>query len=158
MMLVAPLTTAVMTSVPRHNAGVASAINNAIARVGAPLVTALIFVAVVSTFYRAIQDRVPDVNTSTTEFRRTVAPLNPPRGRANPEIVSAAQEASTESFHLATIVASGLLWLGAVVNALGIKNPGRSAAAIEEAAARPAGGLEEVPVCCQGPTPARRKE
>jgi EmrB/QacA subfamily drug resistance transporter len=158
MMLVAPLTTAVMTSVPRHNAGVASAINNAISRVGAPLVTALIFVAVVSTFYRAIQDRVPDVNTSTTEFRRTVAPLNPPRGRANPEIVSAAQEASTESFHLAMIVASGLLWLGAVVNALGIKNPGRSAAAIEEAAARPAGGLEEVPVCCQGPTPARRKE
>ena len=49
--MVAPLTTALMTSVPESNAGVASAINNAISRVGSPLVTAVIFVAVASSFY-----------------------------------------------------------------------------------------------------------
>ena len=38
--MVAPLTTALMTSVPESKAGVASAINNAISRVGSPLVTA----------------------------------------------------------------------------------------------------------------------
>jgi hypothetical protein len=40
--MVAPLTTALMTSVPARNSGVASAINNAISRVGSPLVNALI--------------------------------------------------------------------------------------------------------------------
>ncbi|HWN82919.1 MAG TPA: MFS transporter, partial [Candidatus Udaeobacter sp.] len=53
MMMVAPLTNTLMSSVPKHNAGVASAVNNAISRVGAPLVTALVFMAVVSSFYRA---------------------------------------------------------------------------------------------------------
>ena len=45
MIMVAPLTTALMTSVPKHNAGVASAVNNAISRVGPQLAGALIFVA-----------------------------------------------------------------------------------------------------------------
>jgi len=48
--MVAPLTTALMTSVPARNSGVASAINNAISRVGSPLVNALIFVAVAASF------------------------------------------------------------------------------------------------------------
>ena len=58
-MMVAPLTTALMTSVPESNAGVASAINNAISRVGSPLVTAVIFVAVASSFYASIAEQVP---------------------------------------------------------------------------------------------------
>ena len=41
-MMVAPLTTALMSSVPVRNAGVGSAVNNAISRVGSPLVGALI--------------------------------------------------------------------------------------------------------------------
>ena len=57
--MVAPLTTALMTSVPESNAGVASAINNAISRVGSPLVTAVIFVAVAASFYSSIRSRCP---------------------------------------------------------------------------------------------------
>jgi EmrB/QacA subfamily drug resistance transporter len=127
MMMVAPLTTALMTSVPRHNSGVASAINNAISRVGSPLVTALIFVAVVSSFYGAIQERVPGVDTSSPSFRQQVAPLNPPEEGADPAVVGAARQASTDSFHLAVLVAAGLLLAGAAVNALGIRNPQRPA-------------------------------
>jgi EmrB/QacA subfamily drug resistance transporter len=141
MMMVAPLTTALMTSVPKHNSGVASAINNAISRVGSPLVTALIFVAVVSSFYGAIQDRVPGVDTSSERFRLQVAPLNPPEQGADPEVVAAAREASTDSFHLAILVAAGLMLAGAVVNAVGIRNPERPAEPAPEDAepAAPAG-------------------
>ena len=126
MVMVAPLTTALMTSVPKHNSGVASAINNAISRVGSPLVTALIFVAVVSTFYAAIQDKAPDVDTSSASFRQEVAPLNVRKlveDDADPELITAAREASTDSFHLASLVAAGLMFAGAAVNAFGIRNP-----------------------------------
>jgi EmrB/QacA subfamily drug resistance transporter len=122
MVMVAPLTTALMTSVPKHNSGVGSAINNAISRVGSPLVTALIFVAVVSSFYGAIQERVPDVDTSSDRFRRQVAPLNPPEG-ADPRVQGAARVASTDAFHLAVLVAAGLMFVGAAVNGFGIRNP-----------------------------------
>jgi EmrB/QacA subfamily drug resistance transporter len=135
--MVAPLTTALMTSVPKHRSGVASAINNAISRVGSPLVTALIFVAVVSSFYGAIQERVPGVDTSSPTFRQQVAPLNPPEEGADPEVVRAAREASTDSFHLAVLVAAGLMLAGAVVNALGIRNPPRTGPAEAQPAPEP---------------------
>ena len=133
MMMVAPLTTALMTSVPKHNSGVASAINNAISRVGAPLVGALLFVAVASSFYTAISDRVPDVDTSAPSFRQEVSPLNVP-GDADPQVVRAARVASTDAFHLSALVAAGLLWIGAAVNAVGIRNPKRVAEPPEERA------------------------
>jgi EmrB/QacA subfamily drug resistance transporter len=121
--MVAPLTTALMTSVPAKNSGVASAINNAISRVGSPLVNALIFVVVASSFYSAIAERVPRVDTDSREFRNEVAPLNPPSGGVSPEVRAAAKDASTEAFHLAMFVAVGLLVTGAAVNGVGIRNP-----------------------------------
>jgi hypothetical protein len=133
MVMVAPLTTALMTSVPKHNSGVASAINNAISRVGAPLVGALIFVAVASSFYGAISERVPSVDTSSTRFRQEVSPLNVPTG-ADPAVVQAARTASTDAFHLSVLVAAGLLFVGAGVNAVGIRNPRK----VEEPGEEPA--------------------
>jgi EmrB/QacA subfamily drug resistance transporter len=121
--MVTPLTTALMTSVPAHNSGVASAINNAISRVGSPLVNALIFVAVASSFYATIADRVPDADVGSTEFRAAVAPLNEPPDSVSPEVREAAREASTDAFHLAMSVAAGLMAAGALVNGLGIRNP-----------------------------------
>ncbi|HEX2032323.1 MAG TPA: MFS transporter [Actinomycetota bacterium] len=131
MIMVAPLTTALMTSVPPQNSGVASAVNNAISRVGSPLVTALIFVAVVSTFYAAIQSAVPAADTTSPEFRQRVAPLNVQLllGEENdPGLVRAAREASTDSFHLAMLVAAGLMVIGGAVNGFGIRNPRRAPA------------------------------
>jgi len=49
--MVAPLTTALMRSVPGRQAGLASAINNAISRVGPQLAGALIFIVVTASFY-----------------------------------------------------------------------------------------------------------
>jgi predicted MFS family arabinose efflux permease len=121
--MVAPLTTALMTSVPARNSGVASAINNAISRVGSPLVNALIFVAVAASFYATIGHQVPGVDTGSGAFRNAVAPLNRPSADVSPEVSAAAQQASTEAFHLAMLVAAGLLMAGAAVNGFGIRNP-----------------------------------
>jgi len=121
--MVAPLTTALMTSVPARNSGVASAINNAISRVGSPLVNALIFVAVAASFYGSIGARVPGVDTGSREFRSAVAPLNQPAADVAPEVRAAAKQASTQAFHLAMLVATGLMVAGAAVNGFGIRNP-----------------------------------
>ena len=121
--MVAPLTTALMTSVPESNAGVASAINNAISRVGSPLVTAVIFVAVASSFYASISRQVPEANVDSSEFRAQVAPLNQPSSDMSPQIRAAARSASTDAFHLAVLVSVGLLLAGAAINAVGIRNP-----------------------------------
>jgi hypothetical protein len=124
MIMVAPLTTALMTSVPESNAGVASAINNAISRVGSPLVTAVIFVAVASSFYASIARQVPGTDVDSREFQSEVAPLNRPTGDVSPEIRTAARAASTDAFRLAMLVSVALLLAGAAINATGIRNPG----------------------------------
>jgi EmrB/QacA subfamily drug resistance transporter len=122
MIMVAPLTTALMTSVPTRNSGVASAINNAISRVGSPLVGAVMFVAIAASFYGTIADHVPDVNVDSPEFRKQVSPLNPPDEDVSPAVQAVATEASTDAFHLAMLVAAGLLFIGAAVNGVGITN------------------------------------
>jgi EmrB/QacA subfamily drug resistance transporter len=124
--MVAPLTTALMTSVPAQNSGVASAVNNAISRVGSPLVNALIFVAVASSFYASIEQRVPGVDTNSRAFRNAVAPLNRPAETAARDVRAAAKAASAEAFHLAMFVAAGLMVSGAAVNGFGIRNPAPS--------------------------------
>ena len=149
MIMVAPLTTCLMTSVPRENSGVASAINNAISRVGSPLVVAVIFVAVVSSFYGAIRERVPDVDVGSPRFREQVAPLNPPDEGVSPVVVRAAREASTDAFHLAMMVGAGLLFAGAAINAVGIRNPTREPT---EVAVPETGPTEEVHVQAAAPT------
>ena len=146
--MVAPLTTAVMTSVPEHNSGVASAINNAISRVGPQLAGALIFVAIASSFYSGLAQRVPGLDTSSQHVRESIAPLNRPdpadrfRLRGDGTVTGAkldtpAKESSTQAFHLAMVIGAGLLAAGALVNAVGIKNPPRAPGEPEPSRAGP---------------------
>lgn len=123
MIMVAPLTTALMTSVPARNSGVASAINNAISRVGPQLAGALIFVVVTNGFYAGLAQRVPGLDVSAPELRRHVAPLNQPAGGVAGPVVLAARDASRDAFSLAMLVSAGLLLIGAAINAVGIRTP-----------------------------------
>ena len=123
-LLVAPLTTALMRSVPAQNAGLGSAINNAISRVGPQLAGALIFVFITASFYGYIATHHAGVNVSDPAFRKAVSPLNPSSLPGMGELV---RDASTASFHLAMMVGAALLILGAIVNAIGIEDPGRVA-------------------------------
>jgi hypothetical protein len=103
---------------------VASAINNAISRVGSPLVTAVIFVAVASSFYSSIERQVPGADVDSSSFRADVSPLNQPSDDVAADVRAAARSASTDAFHLAALVSAGLLLVGAATNAVGIRNPG----------------------------------
>lgn len=120
--MVAPLTTALMRSIPVHHSGVGSAINNAISRVGPQLMGALLFIAISSSFYASLADAVPRSGELTVQEKQEVSPLNKPTEDAPPELAAAAPEASTDAFHLAMLASAGLLILGAGVNAIGIRN------------------------------------
>ena len=119
-LVVAPLTSALMSSVAVRFAGVASAINNAVSRVGSPLISAVIFIVVSGTFYSALAAKVPGIDPSSSELRRTVQPINAPKPDVPPEIRAAAREASTDAFHVAALTCAGLLVAGAAVNFVGL--------------------------------------
>jgi EmrB/QacA subfamily drug resistance transporter len=123
---VAPLTTALMASVPENRAGLGSAVNNAISRVGPQLAGALIFVAITGAFYADLSSKVPGIDTSSAQLRQQVSPLNRPDPSVGPVLAAGAGEASTDSFRLAMGLAAGLLLAGALANGLGIRDPERS--------------------------------
>lgn len=142
--MVAPLTTALMRSVPGRQAGLASAINNAISRVGPQLAGALIFIVVTASFYTALERLVPQLDMGSDVVRRDIPPLNQPAEHVPAGQVAAARVASTEAFQLAMMTSAGLLVLGALVNAAGISD--------RQAAERPA---ERVPAReLEAPPPA----
>jgi EmrB/QacA subfamily drug resistance transporter len=134
-MLVAPLTTALMTSVPSHNSGVASAFNNAISRVGPQLAGAAIFIAIAGTFYVGLAQRIPGTSATDSNVRAHISALNSPnssdvtsayaQSSVHPNyatVQAATRDASLDSFRLALHVAMGLLIAGAAVNLIGIRN------------------------------------
>jgi len=133
--LVAPLTTALMASVPARNSGLASAINNALSRIGPLLATAVIFIGVTASFYGGLSSRLPGLQTDSAAVRERFPPLNPPASATKAE-TTAARAASTDSFHLAMLIAATLCVGGAAVNAVGIRNPNlEPARALEGSAA-----------------------
>jgi EmrB/QacA subfamily drug resistance transporter len=120
-LVVAPLTTTLMGSVPVANAGLASAINNAVSRIGQPLLSALIFVVVSGAFYAALAGAVPGLDAADPAMRAVVQPLNPPGAGASPELVAAARDASVDALHLAAAVCAALLLAGSATNWIGLR-------------------------------------
>ena len=120
--MVAPLTTALMRSVPSRQAGVASAVNNAISRVGPQLAGALIFIIVTASFYAVLASLVPSLDVSSPEVRSALQPFVQPATSVPSDQAAAAQIASTDAFHLAMIANAVLLLLGAATNFFGISN------------------------------------
>ena len=119
-LLVAPLTTALMGSVPAGRAALGSAINNAVSRVGSPLASAALFMVISATFVPALLAAVPDL-TAEAAAALGIAPLFPPPDGASPELAAAITAASTDAFRLAMVVAAALLGAGALVSFLGLE-------------------------------------
>jgi EmrB/QacA subfamily drug resistance transporter len=107
--LITPLTTALMTSVPAEHSGVASAFNNALSRVGPQLAGAIVFVGVSAVFYARLGTQPPGVS-----------PLNRP---ADPHWLPQALQASTDAFHIAMWLCVALLVAGSLINLVGLRKP-----------------------------------
>jgi EmrB/QacA subfamily drug resistance transporter len=120
-MVVAPLTSTLMSSIPVNNSGLGSAINNALSRVGQPLLGALIFVAITASFYSSLAAQVPGLDPSDPAVRAAIVPLNPPKPGLPAAEIAAAKEASVEAFHLAALVSAGLLVAGAATSGIGLR-------------------------------------
>jgi EmrB/QacA subfamily drug resistance transporter len=148
-LVVAPLTATLMESVPVGRGGTASAINNALSRVGSPILSALIFVAITGTFYASLTRMVPGFDASDRTLRSLVQPLNRPEPGLPPEVIDAAVVASAGALQVAALVCAGLLALGALANWIGLReHPERrgSRAALPRSAARePAGDATREP-------------
>ena len=119
--VVAPLTAMVMSSVPARHAGLASAINNAVARIGQPLLGALIFIALTASFYGTLAGLAPGLDTSDPAVRQTFPPLNAPVGPVGAAEVDAARRASIDAYHQAMYGGALLLALGAGVSWFGLR-------------------------------------
>jgi len=139
---VAPLTATVLGSVPAANAGIASGVNNAVARVASLLAIAALGAVVSSSFESRLEH-----DLAASPARAQAAPILA-RAQTRPlEIkvngiaaplrapVRAAQtDASVHAFGVAMAVAAALAALGGVLALIGIENPRR-----ERGAGRPGG-------------------
>jgi MFS family permease len=119
-LIVAPLTSTLMNSVPGPRAGLGSAINNAISRVGAPLIGAVIFIAISATFYAVLGD-LTGLDANASDVRHGFPPLNPPTVDATEDQLDAAREASVQAFHQAMLVSAALLGIGGAVSFFGLR-------------------------------------
>src|SRR4051812_7479369 len=108
---VAPLTATVLGGVSEEHAGIASAVNNATARVGGLLAVAAIGAVVSAAWAGALPG-----NADPQAFAAA------PRPSLRPLYESAAEDA----FHVAMLTTAGLVALGGVLAAIGIVNPRRS--------------------------------
>lgn len=147
-MTVAPLTAAVLAEADEDNAGIASAINNAIARVAALLATAAIGAAVAAQFSAALEQRLEGVRLDA----QAAAVVQQARERSlgvvdastlpagEREQLRAATAASSQSaFRLGLEIAAGLVALGGVIALVGVRRPSHPAHAAECAGGQLAG-------------------
>ncbi len=132
-MTVAPLTAAVLAGSEKE-AGIASGVNNAVARVAGLLGTASVGAAIASSFASSIDSRLAGValgraaRAAVAEAKRL--PLGRPSVHGVPSaqahaVTAAAEGASLHSFHVGLAIAAGLVALGGIVGGLGIRNPRR---------------------------------
>ena len=122
MLMVAPLTATVMAAVPVSHSGVASAINNAISRIGPQLVGAVVFIAVTSAFSQSLGLSGLGSEADWPSVREQISPLNRPPEGLPPGVVDAVRGASTHAFHLVSYLGAALLLVAAAVNVVGIQS------------------------------------
>jgi EmrB/QacA subfamily drug resistance transporter len=136
-MTVAPLTATVLADASESDAGIASAINNAIARTGGLIAVAAVG-AVVSAHYGSLLDqrlgnRLPAASQAAVRQakRRTFGTIQasaiPPADRAFAQ--RAAAGASEDAFHLAVGIAAGLLVIAGIGGGLGLRTQRRTVVA-----------------------------
>jgi hypothetical protein len=134
-MTVAPLTSTVLGAVDRHRAGVASGVNNALARVAGLLAVAVIGAVASASFTSRLDERLPQralpapARAAVAEAKKrplggaSVSGVAPGERRV---LVRAFTDASEQAFRVGILVSAFLTGLGGAISLAGIRNPRRS--------------------------------
>lgn len=127
---VAPLTATVLADAEESNAGIASGVNNAIARVAGLIAIAAVGAVISSSFSSSLNERLAGIRLS----RQAQAALTQARGqtlarvtptRAGVVVADAVQSASVHAFHVGMGISATLVALGGLLGVAGIRNPRR---------------------------------
>ncbi|MDQ4072542.1 MAG: MFS transporter [Actinomycetota bacterium] len=133
-MTVAPLTAAVLAGVEERSAGVASGVNNAVARVAELVAIAAIGLVVAARFDAGIDSRLGERGLSPAAQRSIAAAKQRSLGRPDltgvpagerRAIAAAVTESSTAAFHTGIGVGGGAIALAGVTAAVGLRQPRR---------------------------------
>jgi EmrB/QacA subfamily drug resistance transporter len=143
---VAPLTATALNSVDDRHMGIASGINNGVARVAGLLAIAILGALIAGSFRSTIDDQLNGA-TLSGQAQAAIAdakerPLNVPDAAGLPAqdataLTAATTKASERSFHLGIDVGGILMIVGGVIAGIGLRNPKRTEVG-EEAHAGPA--------------------
>jgi EmrB/QacA subfamily drug resistance transporter len=127
---VAPLTATVLADADEHNAGIASGVNNAIARVGGLLAVAAIGAVVSAQFATALDGRIrdrpltPAARAAVEQARhQTLARVDP--ARTGGDVAQAVQASSVLAFRVGIAISAALVAFGGALGLAGIRNPRR---------------------------------
>ncbi|WP_205698306.1 MFS transporter [Conexibacter sp. SYSU D00693] len=125
---VAPLTATVLADADEHNAGIASAVNNAVARTAGLLATAAVGAALSASFAAEVDDRLGDRPLSPPAAARVDAAKDRALGVADgagvpPAVTEATRDAAVSTFHLAMGIGAALMAAGGLLGLAGIRNP-----------------------------------
>jgi EmrB/QacA subfamily drug resistance transporter len=164
---VAPLTATVLSDADQNHSGVASGVNNAVARVAGLLAIAAVGALVSAQFTSTVHDRVAD-RPLDSRSRQAVADA---KGRpltttaaddAAPEerafLRRAFEDASVDAFQVAIGVSGALVVAGGLISLVGIRNPRRKVAASECPGGAICGASEDLARDEQLRLPAREPE
>jgi EmrB/QacA subfamily drug resistance transporter len=133
-MTVAPLTAAVLAGVHESEAGIGSAVNNAVARVAGLIATVSLGALVAAQFTSSLDHSLAQRHLTRsgraavaeakrlTLGRPSVARVPPQQAAA---ITAGSNGASVDAFRLGIGVAGGLVIIGGLIGAAGIRNPQR---------------------------------
>lgn len=138
--VIAPLTTAVMSAVASNNSGVASGINNAVSRVAGLLAIAVFGIVVVSSFTSSLDTSMSQqkistptqqaINNQTSRLTQIELPQNLPQNERT-QVKNAVNQAFVDSFRLVMYICAAMAFLSALAAAWLVE--GKPAAAKAEA-------------------------
>src|SRR5690242_8667580 len=141
---VAPLTATVLSDADESNAGIASGINNAVARVAGLLAIAAVGAVISASFTKHLDAGLaglrppPGAAAALAEARRQTL------ARADPAVVGhqialAVQNAAVHAFHVGMLISALLVAAGGLLGLAGIRNPRREVKCADCAAGQLAG-------------------
>ena len=159
---VAPLTATVLAEADESNAGIASGVNNAIARVAGLLAVAALGAVISAQFNSALDDNLagqtltPPAQAAVEQARKeTLASVDP--AVTGTAVAGAVESASTSAFHVGIGIATLLVASGGVLGLAGIRNPRRTVRCSDcpggQFAGQPLDSARERPALVEAPAP-----